>query len=191
MQILERDHPEVLWHFEKGHHVMQRTEAKWAGLPTDQTIGQTLMRTLMTRGGLTRVTGMDEMQRKLWIHSRPACAAVDVKMQDLCGMTKESSEQHKEQRASLVERDNVDIAKIIDFFGYRNPFENDSKNLRSIITGATAHPRVNVEQARTIGKHIVEDGRCPSLKAFIREVRSSHRSCSQEPETNRRNCDIL
>jgi hypothetical protein len=54
---------------------------------------------------------MDEAQIKLWIHSRPECAAVDMKMQELCGISKQSSEQHKDHRASRVERDTNDVAK--------------------------------------------------------------------------------
>ena len=49
--------------FEAGVHVVRRSNPLRAGLSTDLVIEQVLMRSLKTRGGLTRGRGMTERQR--------------------------------------------------------------------------------------------------------------------------------
>lgn len=52
----------------EGHHVIRRTDKFWAGLWTDLVIEQVLMRSLKSRGGLTRGRGMSSSTRMLWVH---------------------------------------------------------------------------------------------------------------------------
>ena len=77
MRALKDDHPDVYEKFQEGHHVVRRTDRYWAGLSTDLTIEQVLMRSIKTSGGLTRGRGMGEMQRLVWLLSIPACADVN------------------------------------------------------------------------------------------------------------------
>ena len=55
------------------------------GLWTDIVIEQDLMRSLESRGGLTRGRGMTESVRKLWVYSMHACAAIHDAMTSLTG----------------------------------------------------------------------------------------------------------
>ena len=50
--------------FVEGYHSVRRSERLWAGLWTDIVIEQVLMRSLKSRGGLTRGRGMTESVRQ-------------------------------------------------------------------------------------------------------------------------------
>lgn len=96
MLELPETHPDVHKRFEEGHHVVRRTDCYWAGLSTDLTIEQVLMRSAKTHGGLTRGKGMSETQRAVWVLSMPACSNVNQAMQSFGGVTYETSEQRKD-----------------------------------------------------------------------------------------------
>ena len=83
MACLEDDHPDVYHSFLEGHHVIRRSNRYWAGLSTDFIIEQVLMRSVKSRGGLTRGRGMTEIERLVWLLSMPACAQVNNAMQTL------------------------------------------------------------------------------------------------------------
>ena len=77
MLDLPNNHPELYDMFMNGFHVIQRSDRYWAGVSSDMLIEQTLMRSLKTSGGLTQGRGMDEIQRLIWIMSKPACSEVN------------------------------------------------------------------------------------------------------------------
>ena len=54
------------------------------------------MRSIKTRGGLTRERGMTEQQTTVWLLSTPACSQVNHAMQQVSGVCYDGSEQHKE-----------------------------------------------------------------------------------------------
>ena len=54
------------------------------------------MRSLKSRGGLTRGRGVTESVRILWTNSMHRCASVHNAMSNLTGMQQKSSEQHVE-----------------------------------------------------------------------------------------------
>ena len=93
---IEETHPEVYKAFMRGHHVSRRSDRFWAGLSTDLVIEQALMRSVKTTRGLTRGRGIDETQRASWLLSVPACAEMNVAMQDLTEINYETSGQHKQ-----------------------------------------------------------------------------------------------
>ena len=52
------------------------------------------MRSVKTRGGLTRGRGMSQAVRHIWVLSLNHCEAVHDAMSSLSGLTVKSSEQH-------------------------------------------------------------------------------------------------
>ena len=117
-------------------------------------IEQTLMLSLKRPGGLTRGRGMHEIQRLIWIMSKPACSEVNDVIQNLTSVSYTTSNQHKEAGCSRKERDLKDTREIIRFLKDRSPFEN-TESLYNIVTGVTAGPKVNVDRAEIIGKDTV------------------------------------
>ena len=167
MSNLKTQHPDVQQHFNKGLHVIRRSNRLWAGLSSDLIIEQVLMRSLKTSGGLTRGRGMTEHQRLLWLLSRPACAEVNQAMQELTGVNYNTGEQNKDMTAARQARDWKDTLTVLQYLQERNPFSSDP-SLRSIATGVHAHPTVNVDKAVAIGDMILTsmNGTTPAEYTF-------------------------
>ena len=139
--------------FRDGLHVVRRSDRFGAGLSTDLVIEQVLMRCLKTSGGLTRGRGMSEIQRLVWLLSRPACTEVNVALQEFTGVQFSTSEQHKDMSKTRQERDVSDTEKLIAFLSSRPPFSKDS-SLHSIDTGVCASEYVNADVAMSVGLRI-------------------------------------
>lgn len=70
MRDLPTGHPWLYDCFiEQGFHTVRRSSRYWAGLWTDHIIEQVLMRSIRSRGGLTRGRGVTESVRLQWIYS--------------------------------------------------------------------------------------------------------------------------
>jgi hypothetical protein len=116
MSNLETQHPDVQRNFNKGLHVIRRSNRLWAGLSSDLVIEQVLMRSLKTSGGLTQGRGMTERQRLLWLLSRSACAEVNQAMQELTGVNYNTGEQNKDMIAARQARDWKDTLSVLQIF---------------------------------------------------------------------------
>ena len=134
---IEETHPKVYEAFMRGHHVSRRSDRFWAVLSTDLVIEQVLMRSVKTTGGLTTGRAMGETQRASWLLSMPACAEINVAMQDLTEINYETSEQHKEMFTARLKRDEKDSKTVLAYLQDRNPFTDDI-SLRNISTGVVA-----------------------------------------------------
>ena len=63
-----------------GFHTIRRSDRFWGGLWSDLIIEQVMMRSLKSRGGLTRGRGVTETVRLSWIHSMHGAASVHNSM---------------------------------------------------------------------------------------------------------------
>ncbi len=98
-QVMHRLPGTQPWLFEKfaeGYHVVRRTKRFWGGLRTDLVIEQVMMKSLKSRGGLTRGRCMTESVRHYWIYSMHKCASVRDAMCTLTQLQHITSEQHVE-----------------------------------------------------------------------------------------------
>ena len=158
MSRLREEHPSVYKYFSAGMHVVRRSDKSWAGLSTDLIIEQVLMRSVKTNGGLTRGRGMTDAQRSIWLMSIPACSQMSIVLQDLCGVTYSTSDQHQEMTKSRQERDRKDISTLLQFLQTHDPFKSDNEGLlTNIATGVTADTSVNVDKAKDVGLKILLD----------------------------------
>ena len=89
----------------------------------------------------------------------PACAEMNMAMQQLTPVDFNTSEQHKEVGRSRVARDEKDTLSFLSHLQQRNPFqvEEDDNYLRNIETGVTADSAVNMEKAKEIGTRTLHD----------------------------------
>ena len=143
MTKLKDTNPTIHDPFMKWHHVSRRSDRFWASLSSELVIKQVLMRSVKTTGGLTRGRGMDESQQASWLLSMPACAEINVAMQNLTEMS-----------FSKLKRDEKDAKAVLFYLQDRSPFSSDI-SLRNISTGAVAQASANVERAESIGKAIL------------------------------------
>lgn len=156
MLKLPEQHPQVFSLFQKGHHVVHRTESSWSGLGCDLVIEQVLMRSLKTSGGLTHGSGLTEIQRALWVLSMPICSEYNTAMQSLTNASQGTSEQHKEMHKSRLSQDRNDGAKIFETLEQFSPFSPDS-TLRNIVSGVTFdEKKVKVPEFFKAGQKIVD-----------------------------------
>ena len=87
------------------------------------------MRTVKSRGGLTRGRGMTESVRLLWVLSGHKCAEIHEAMTELSASKHTTSEQHIELGDSRKGRDFIDLVKIIQWLLTFNPFVSRDPNL--------------------------------------------------------------
>ena len=77
MQDLPREHHWLHQCFiNEGFHTVRRSNRFWAGLWTDLVIEQVMMRSIKSRGGLTRGRGLTDSVRHQWIYSMHKCAGI-------------------------------------------------------------------------------------------------------------------
>ena len=91
MVALQVTHPVLHQQFESGSHSIRRSNRFWAGLSTDLVIEQTMMRSIKTRGGLTRGRGMHETARGTWLGSLSTCAGVRSALEQATGSRRATS----------------------------------------------------------------------------------------------------
>ena len=89
--------------------VIRRSDRYWAGLWPDLIIEQVMMKSIKSRGGLTRGSGMSEIVRTTWIYSLHATAAFHQMMFSLKENSQKTSEQHIELGRSRLKRDLNDL----------------------------------------------------------------------------------
>ena len=165
MRELKTKYPFVYQCFkEKGYHTVRRSDKYWAGLWTDLTIEQVLMRSTKSRGGITRGRGISESVRLVWLGSMHRRAGVHDAMASLTKLNWVSSEQHVELATSRRQRDMKDMNSFTSWLESHNPFDTTSKELRSISSGLTASEddSINCDDAENVGRKLQEklDGAC-------------------------------
>lgn len=130
---------------------IRRSEKYWAGVWSDMTIEQTLMKTMKSIGGLTHGRGMTESVMSKWILSMPTtnmvCDAIEKFSQTSCV----SSDQHTEMRDSRMGRDDKDVSKIFEYLCLHSPFP-ETKFLMSLTSGIVGDESVNCYKAYEVGK---------------------------------------
>lgn len=154
MNHLATTHPWLYQQFTNGYHVVRRSNRLWGGLWTDLVIEQVMMRSLKSRGGLTRGRGITESVRQQWIYSMHNCASVHLAMTTLTGIQNITSEQHVELGKSRCERDDKDCERILHWFDDHDPFDSEINILRSLSTGLNADDSTNCDRVDEIGQDI-------------------------------------
>ena len=138
---------------EHGYHTVRRSDKSWAGLWSDLIIEQCLMRSLKSRGGVTRGRGITDSVKLLWVSSMHRCAGIHDAMGNLTQQRHRSSEQHVELGSSRIKRDNSDLKRLIDWFDAHESFDPKQPLLQSPSSGITAldEDGVNCDEAEKVG----------------------------------------
>ena len=109
---LETKQPDVYAEFLKGNHTVRRTLNKWAGIWTDPSIEQILMRSLKGRSGVIG-KGITENVLRVWTKTMHRCAEISEALDSVVSTsTTPQSSKHKEQFAGRIKRDYEDFQKI-------------------------------------------------------------------------------
>ena len=113
------------------------------------------MRSIKSRGSLSRRRGTNENARTIWIHSMHRLAGIHGAMSALTGQIHQTSDQHVEEREARIEQDQRDKTTLQNWFEDHAPF-TDTKELVSIANGITAsiESDINCDNAEGIGAKI-------------------------------------
>ncbi|XP_057307435.1 uncharacterized protein LOC130645457 [Hydractinia symbiolongicarpus] len=117
-------------------------------------IEQALMRSIKTRGGLTRGRGMKDDVRNLWVLSLNSSAFIYEAMTGVSGLTVKANEQQVEMGASRCSEDYTYCKIFIDWLQQRYPFVYEDTNLHSLSFGLMSDENdcINCEIAEKIGE---------------------------------------
>ena len=115
-----------------------------------------MMRSIKSRGGLTRGRGITETVQLQWIYSMHKCAAVHDAMTTVTDLKHMTSEQHVEFGTSRNTRDYEDLIKVQDWFDQHEPFDLNEPNLHSLSSGLSAADGddTNCDETETVGMKI-------------------------------------
>ena len=133
-----------------GSFTIRRSDKLWAGVWSDMTIDQVLMRAMKTSGGLTRGRGLTDSVLSRWVLSMPSCTELTRNFEEFCGIKFETSEQHVDLRKANRLRDNSDASKLTEWFTLHHPFPQ-SHELMSISTGVIGNETINCDAAVATG----------------------------------------
>ena len=138
---------------ENGYHSVRRSDRYWAGLWLDLIIEQAMMRSIKSRGGLTRGRSFTKSTRHQWVHTAHQCAVIHEAMTSVTKSTLANSEQLVQLGVSRKNRDVSDLSKIQAWFRERNPFDGGPE-LRSLSTRIINDGRVNCDNSEKVRKEI-------------------------------------
>lgn len=152
MKLETRMTPEEYHKFtNEGYFTIRRTNKLWAGIWSDMTIEQTLMRSMKTSGGLTHGRGVTDSVLSQWVLGMPICAEVCDNIEAFCGVSFSTSEQHVELRDSRQSRDISDTTTFIKWIMMHEPFSAARSELISLSTGIVADDSINCASAVECG----------------------------------------
>ena len=77
------------------------------------------------------------------------------------------AEVHKDRSAVRMTRDAKDVQIMLNYFGERKPFLQDSRKLHSLSSGVIADKFVNVERAESVGHAILKSMQGKSGKSHV------------------------
>ncbi len=139
-----------------GFHAVRGSTRYWAGLWTDLVIEQVMMRSIKSRGGLTKGRGITESVRLQWIYTMHKCAGIHDAMTTLTDVKTTGSEQHIELGKSRCKCDFQDLLKIQEWFDQHEPFDVKEVALRSLSSGLTSTEGdgINPDKANEVGLKI-------------------------------------
>ena len=100
-------------------------------------LSSVMMRSIKSRGGLTRGRGITESVRLQCILSMHKCVGIHETMTMMTDIKTKASEQHIELGISRCKRDFQDLLKIQKWFDQHEPFDVKEVKLRSLSSGLT------------------------------------------------------
>jgi len=115
------------------------------------------MRSIKSRGGLTRGRGFTESVRHQWVHTAHQCAIIHETTSEVTQVIMKSSEQHEEKGKVRKSRDFKNLFVVQNWFYQHNPFDESISGFKSISSGICSDGSVNCDETESVGKKIQEE----------------------------------
>lgn len=139
--------PEEYRKFTGGQFTVRRTEKAWAGIWTDMTIEQMLMRTIHTGAqGLSHGRGMTSSVMTRFLEGMPYAIEIMNQLEEYVNIKWESSDQHVDVTPARQKRDASDRQAFKAWLQTHNPFIQSPK-LQSLSTGLVGDANTDCHRA--------------------------------------------
>ena len=136
-----------------GYWTVRRTDGFWKGLPTDQTIEQTLMKAMSVQGGPFSRGATNSVVFQ-WIQGTIPTNDMIAALAKYCGLSLDKSDQHKDSSFSRMHIDAKAVRVFNAFFDEHNPLS--FTELASISTGLIADQSVDTLDAFDKGIKVMD-----------------------------------
>ncbi|KYM98416.1 hypothetical protein ALC62_10869 [Cyphomyrmex costatus] len=148
MHELERhmDSLEYKTFTEGGYWTIRRKDTFWSEIFADQTIEQTLMKSLSVEGGPFRRGAAESVVHK-WLSVSLCTKYVIEAVEKFSGVTFDKSCQHKDSQDARKNADAKAVTVLRQFIELHNPFSDDIKGLVCISSGIIADENVDCNKA--------------------------------------------
>lgn len=132
-----------------GFFTARRSNVFYAGIFSDQTIEQTLMRAMSVEGGPFKRGATESVVFK-WIKGILYTKDIFEGLEKFCEIEFHKSHPHVDSRDARIEKDKKDVLALLKFLVDHNPFE-DISDLRNIVTGLIGTEEINCYDALNVG----------------------------------------
>lgn len=169
----------------KQNHSVRRSDLYFAKISTDQTIEQTLMKTMKIEGGPFRRGATPSVVFK-WIRAMLFTTDVVDGMEEFCRVSFKSSYQHIDASDSRINEDSKAVDKITQFFQIHNPFP-DVQEVIAISSGVVGNETINCYEAFDIGINLrrkMKDCNFKDMKMTIKDTAKSLLSMNSKIKVN-------
>lgn len=129
---------------EQGFFTSRRTNKFYAGVFSDQTIEQTLMRSMKVAGGPFKRGASDSVVWR-WIKGTTYTRDIIEGIENFCRISFRNH-QHVDASDARVQRDATDVKKLKDFFEQHNPFPTNTK-IMCISSGILGNDSIDCHNA--------------------------------------------
>lgn len=169
----------------KENHSARRSDKYFTKISTDQTIEQTLMKSMKIEGGPFRRGATPSVVFK-WIRATLFTTDVVDGMEEFCGVSFKSSYQHIDASDSRINEDSSAVYKIAEFFHIHNPFP-DVQEVMAISTGIVGNETIDCYKAFDIGINLrkkMKGLNFKDIKMTIKDTTKSLLSMSSKIKVN-------
>ncbi|KYN28694.1 hypothetical protein ALC57_01884 [Trachymyrmex cornetzi] len=148
------DQTEFIQFTSEGFFTARRSNKFFAGIHSDQTIEQTLMKLMNVEGGPFKKGVSDSVVFK-WIKGVPGTKDVLEGIEKFCNVSFNKSHQHDDASDARMTRDHADIEKLVLWLESHNPFTTSDVFI-SIATGVSGDEGINCCDAFQVGLNAMQ-----------------------------------
>ena len=144
-------------YIQQSYYTIRRSHRFWSGIFTDQTIEQTLMRSINAPGGLSHGRGLTESTQASFVHAIPRCIPICHSLEEFCNVHPQTSDQHRDIRTASIAKDSEDDSSFYLWVSQHSPLQyKDVDGLVDVANGIVADSLANVDKAVELGQAIAE-----------------------------------
>ena len=137
-----------------GYWTVRRSDGFWKGIPSDQTIEQTLMKAMSIQGGGAFSRGATKSVVFQWIMGTLPVTDITERLKKRCGLVLNKSQQYKDSTRAGMNENEKFVLKFNKYIDSHNPLTYNE--LASISTGLVADKKINCIESFQLGIKVMD-----------------------------------